>query len=106
MRMRLRLVLKIVSWSAAVISLAVLILGKEGTFGWIGITLIAAAFLHFLIETIYLVKRGSFPRRLADLGEFRKHTPFMIRDLESTLSSSGLMSGVSLPVVLTGVLGG
>ena len=104
--MRLRHTLKLITWSAAAVVLAVLIIGKDRDYAWIGIVLLAAVFLHFLIETVVLVRRRRFRRRLSDVNEFKQHQQFMVKDLEAALSSDPLLSGASIPVVLSGTVTG
>jgi hypothetical protein len=103
---RLRHTLKIINWSAAAVALLVLIIGKDRDYAWIGVVLLAALCLHFAIETVVLLRRGRFRRRLADTSEFKEHRPFQVKDLEEALSSDALVSGVSLPVILDGTVSG
>lgn len=70
--MRMRHTLKIINWSAAAIVLVVLIIGKEKYYAWIGIVLLAAVCLHFLIETVVLLRRTGYRRRLFDLSEYKE----------------------------------
>ena len=99
--MRLRRTLKIITWSAAGIALAILIWGKEAGYPWIGIVVLTAGFLHFLIETIVMLRRRRFPHKLADVRQYKDHRPFPVKDLDAALSDEA-MGGVSLPVILTG----
>jgi hypothetical protein len=104
--MRLRHTLKIINWSAAAVVLAVLIIGKEKYYAWIGVVLLAAVCLHFLIETVVLLKRAGYPRRLSDLSEYKEHQPYQVKDLDSALSSDEMLEEVSIPVILSGSLTG
>jgi hypothetical protein len=104
--MRVRHTLKIINWGAAATAVGILVAGKDRDYAWIGIVALAALFLHFLIETVVLVKRGRFKRRLADVSEFKEHRQFQVKDLESALSADALLAGVSLPVILDGALSG
>jgi hypothetical protein len=105
--MRLRQTLKIINWAAAATVLAVLIIGKDKDYAWIGIVVLAAVSLHFLIETVVMLKRGRFRRLLSDLSEYREHQQFSIKDLEGTFASDAPLSGVAIPAILTGtVVGG
>ena len=104
--MRLRHTLKIINWSAAGVVLAVLVIGKDKYFAWIGIVLIAAVCLHFLIETLVLLRRAGYPRRLSDLSEYKEHQPYQVKDLESALASEEMLEEVSIPVILSGSLTG
>src|SRR5689334_9039059 len=104
--MRLRHTLKIINWSAAVITILVLIIGKDKDYAWIGVVALAALCLHFVIETVVLLRRGRYRRRLADTKEFKEHRTFQVKDLEEALSSDALVSGVTLPVILDGTVSG
>jgi len=104
--MRLRHTLKAITWAAAAIAVAILIIGKDKDYAWIGIVILAAICLHFLIETVVLLKRGSFRRRLSSLSEYREHKQFEVKDLDSSLSSDALLSGVTIPVILSGTVSG
>ena len=104
--MRVRHTLRIVNWSAAALVLAVLILGKDRDYAWIGVVLLAALCLHFLIETVALLRHGGFRRRLADTREFKGHRAFQVKDLDAALSADALVSGVTLPVILEGTVAG
>ncbi len=104
--MRLRHTLKAITWIAAAIAVAILIIGKDKDYAWIGIVILAAICLHFLIETVVLLKRGSFRRRLSSLSEYREHKQFEVKDLDSSLSSDALLSGVAVPVILSGTVSG
>lgn len=104
--MRLRHTLKIINWSAAAIVLAVLIIGKDRDYAWIGIALLAAVCLHFLIETVVLLKRAGYRRRLSDLSEYKEHQPYLVKDLESALASDEILEEVSIPVILSGAIAG
>ncbi|HTP57483.1 MAG TPA: hypothetical protein VMM82_01110 [Spirochaetia bacterium] len=103
--MRLRRTLKIITWSAAGIALAILIGGKERGYPWIGIVILTAGFLHFLMETLVMMKRRRFRRRLADVRQYKDHRQFQVKDLEAALSEDA-MEGVSVPVILTGSITG
>ena len=104
--MRLRHTLKIINWAAAAAVLAVLIIGKDKDYAWIVVVVLAAACLHFLIETVVMLRRGRFRRKLSDLGEYREHRPFSVKDLETTLASDSLLSGVQIPAILSGTITG
>ncbi|HVO38506.1 MAG TPA: hypothetical protein VMV03_05690 [Spirochaetia bacterium] len=104
--MRLRHTLKAITWGAAALAVAILIIGKDKDYAWIGIVILAAICLHFLIETVVLLKRGSFRRRLSSLSEYKEHKQFEVKDLDSSLSSDALLSGVTIPVILSGTISG
>ena len=104
--MRLRHTLTLINWAAAAIVLAVLIIGKDKDYAWIGIVLIAAVSLHFLIQTAVLLKRGTYRRRLSDLSEYKDHQPYLVKDLESALASDELLEEISIPVFLSGTITG
>ena len=104
--MRLSHTLRIINWSAAAIVLAVLFSGKEEYYAWIVVALLAAACLHFLIETVVLLKRASYPLRLSNLSEYKDHQPYQVKDIESALASDEMLEEVSIPVILSGSLTG
>jgi hypothetical protein len=104
--MRLRHTLSIINWTAAAAAIAVFVIGKEKDYAWLGIIVLAAAGLHFLIETVVLLRRGRFQRRLADVQEYKENRPFLVKDVESALSADTLVAGVMIPVVLSGVVSG
>jgi hypothetical protein len=104
--MPLRHVLKIINWSAAVVALAIFFIGKDKDYAWIGIVLLAALCIQFLIETVILLRRERYKRRLSDVSEFKENRTFLIKDLESTLSGDALLKGVSIPVMIDGVITG
>lgn len=104
--MRLRHTLKIINGAAAAVVLLVLIVGKDRDYAWIGVVLLAAVCLHFVIETVVLLRRGRYRRRLADTSEFKEHRPLQVKDLEAALSADALVSGVTLPVILDGTVNG
>ena len=104
--MRLRHTLKIINWSAAAIVLAVLIIAREKDYAWIGIVVLAAACLHFLVETVVMLRRGRFRRLLSDLSEYKEHQQFLVKDLEATFASDVPLAGVAIPAILNGMIGG
>ncbi len=104
--MRLRHTLKIINWSAAAIVVALFIIAKDKDYAWIGIVLLAAVCLHFLIETAVLFKRTGYRRRLSDLSEYKEHQPYQVKDLESALASDEMLEEVSISVILNGSITG
>ncbi len=104
--MRLRHTLKAITWSAAAVALAILILGKDKDYAWIGVVVLAALCLHFSIETAALLRRARFRHRLADSREFKEHRAFLLKDLGAALAADSLVEGVTIPVILDGIVTG